>query len=103
MHRAIGFALAAGLLAFAVSAYLLNTMEQQNSLAAFTGEVRLVQIPAFGQYPMVNGIAASIVAVVIGLLVMIVTNRRAQPGEDRELSDQRIVQERLRRHVLTRE
>ena len=106
MYRVIGLALAAGLLAFAVSAYLLNTMEQQNSLAALTGEVRLVQIPAFGQYPIVNGIAAAIVAVVIGLLVMIVTNgrsHRSQRDADRELSDQRIVQERLRRHVGTRE
>src|SRR5687767_524883 len=103
MSKAIGLALVVGLLTFVGSAFLLNTLEQQNSLAALTGEVRLVQIPTFGQYPIVNGIVAAVLALIIGLLVLIASNRRAQRGDDRELSDLGIVRERLRRHVGTRE
>ena len=154
MLRVIVFALAAGLLTFAVSAYLLNTIEQQNDQAGLTqacielqrtiaeeveepelreqartvglnlgcpeaamrpgagpeaavrpgaGDVGVVQIPAFLRYPLLNGIAAAVVALVIGLLVMIASNRRAQRDADRGLRDQYIMRERLRRHVGTRE
>jgi hypothetical protein len=103
MQKVIGLALVAGLVAFAVSAYLLNTMGHQNSRAALTGEVPFVQIPAVVHYPIVNGIVAAVLALIVGLLVMIASNGRSQRSDDRELSDQRIMQERLRRHVGTRE
>lgn len=89
MQKVIGLALVVGLLTFAGSAFLLNTMQQR--------------IPAVVHYPIVNGIAAAAVALVIGLLAIIANNGRPRRPDDHDAGDHTVVRERLQRHVPPRD